>query len=181
MGLFLETIITECGDLNLVKQSISEISKMFPGFEVNESKCRYLDRPGKGIQILLNEGNVTFDKFSEQLSEKLNTWLMFLYIYDEDFWGYFLYDKGKEIDRFSPEPDYFGEDEEPKTYSGNAEIVSRYFGVAKESIEKYLTPWTSEQYDEGDIFAYEGDEFAYADCWQMSDFMDKLGFPYGWD
>ena len=26
--------------------------------------------------------------------------------------------------------------------------------------------------------AYEGDEFTLGDCWQMADFMRKLGYPY---
>lgn len=180
MGLFLETVIVKCDDMSLLKQKITELSKEYPEFELDESGCRYLERHGKGIQLLLNEGCIAYDKFSARLSEKLNTWLMFLYIYDDDFWGYYLYDKGMEMDRFSPDPEYFGEDENAEMYSGDAGIVSKYFGIPAESIENYLVEWTDEHYEEGDLLAYDQDEYAYADPWQMADFMDKLGYPYEW-
>ena len=95
--------------------------------------------------------------------KKISSYVMLLYIYDEDFWGYFLYDKGKEIDRFSPEPEYFGGDGNSVKYKGSAEKIAKYFGISKESIEKYLINWTDEHYDEGDIKAYENDEYAYTD------------------
>lgn len=180
MGLFLETAIVKCDDLSLLKEKISELAVENPKFELDEGGCRYLARNGKGIQVLLSEGSVTYEDFSEKLSKKLDTWVMFLYIYDEDFWGYFLYDKGKEKDRFNPERDYFGKGD-TESCKGNADIISKYFAVPKESFEKYLTAWSDEFYEEGDIFAYDKDEFAYADPWQMADFMDKLGFPYEWE
>lgn len=180
MGLFLETAIVNCNDLNKVKQSLAEISKEIPKFELNADECKY-SQSENGIQLLLNEDCVGYEDFAKALSEKISSHVMLLYIYDEDFWGYFLYDKGREMDRFSPDPEYFGEDEDCEKYSGNADIIAKYFGISKESIEKYLIGWTDEHYEECDIFAYEADEYPYADCWQMSDFMDKLGFPYGWE
>lgn len=179
MGLFLETAIVNSKDLNKVKQSLEEISKEKTKFELNPENCKF-SQSEKGIQLLLNEDCVGYEELAKDLSEKISSYVMLLYIYDEDFWGYFLYDKGTEMDRFSPEPGYFGEDENSERYSGNAEIISKYFGTPKESIEKYLIEWTDEHYEEGDILAYENDEFAYTDCWQMTDFMNKLGFPYRW-
>ncbi len=179
MGLFLETAIVKCDDLNYIKQSLNEISKDNPKLELNPEECKYLQSE-KGIQLLLNENCVGYEGLAKALSEKISSYVMLLYIYDEDFWGYFLYDKGEEMDRFCPDPEYFGEDEDREIYKGNAEVISKYFGVQKESFDKYLTWWTDEYYDEGDILAYDNDEFAYTDCWQMADFMGKLGFPYRW-
>ncbi len=179
MGLFLETAIVNCNDLNKVKQSLEEISKVKPKFELNPEECKY-SQSKNVIQLLLNEDCVGYEELAKDLSEKISSHVMLLYIYDEDFWGYFLYDNGKEMDRFSPDPEYFGEEEDSEKYSGDAEVVSKYFGVSKESIEKYIVGWTDEYYEEGDVMAYGDDEFAYTDCWQMVDFMNKLGFPYRW-
>lgn len=180
MGLFLETAIVNCNDLSFLKQSLSEISREKPDFELKPEECRYSESAGKGIQILLNEDCVGYEKLTRAISEKISSYVMLLYIYDEDFWGYFLYDKGAEIDRFSPEPEYFGEDEDSDKYKGNAEIIAKYFGIEKKNIENYLVKWIDEYYDDGDILAYEDDEYAYTDCWQMVDFMSKLGYSYEW-
>ncbi|MCM1299475.1 MAG: hypothetical protein NC203_11220 [Firmicutes bacterium] len=180
MGLFLETAIVNCSDMSLLKRSLSEISKEKPDFELKPEECRFHQRESRGIQLLLNENCMGYEKLAEAISQKISSYVMLLYIYDEDFWGYFLYDRGREIDRFSPDPEYFGEAEEHSKYKGNAEIVSKYFGIPRESIEKYLVKWTDEFYEDGDISAYENDRYAYADCWQMADFMKKLGFSYEW-
>lgn len=180
MGLFLETAIANCSDLTLLKQKLAEVSNERPKLELKPEECRFAERGEKGIHFLLNENSMCYEKFAEALSEKISSYVMLLYIYDEDFWGYFLYDKGKEIDRFSPEPEYFGEEENSGKYKGSAVEIAKYFGINKETIEKYLINWTDELYDEGNIKAYENDEYCYTDCWQMVDFMDKLGFPYEW-
>lgn len=180
MGLFLETAIVNCNDMNKVRQSLDEIAKEKSKLDLNPEECKY-SQSKNAVQVLLNEDCVGYEELAKDLSEKISSHVMLLYIYDEDFWGYFLYDKGREMDRFSPDPEYFGEDEDSEKYSGNAEIVSKYFGVPRESIEKYIVRWQDEYYEEGDIMAYEDDEFPYADCWQMADFMKKIGFPYGWE
>ncbi|MDE6580500.1 MAG: hypothetical protein K2K41_08210, partial [Ruminiclostridium sp.] len=167
MGLFLETAIVNCNDLNKVKQSLDEISKGKPKLELNPEECKY-SQSGNAVQVLLNEDCVGYEELAKDLSEKISSYVMLLYIYDEDFWGYFLYDNGREMDRFSPDPEYFGENEDSEKYSGNAEIVSKYFGVPLESIEKYIVRWTDEYYEEGDVMSYSYYEYSYPACWQMA-------------
>lgn len=180
MGLFLETAIADCCDLTFLKQMLEEISRERPKLELIPEECRFARNEEKAIQFLLNENSVCYEEFAKALSEKISSYVMLLYIYDEDFWGYFLYDKGMEINRFSPEPEYFGENSDSGIYKGNPEIIAKYFGINKEVIEKYLINWTDKHYEEGNIKAYENDEYVYTDCWQMVDFMNKLGFPYEW-
>lgn len=104
MGLFLETAIADCCDLTFLKQMLEEISRERPKLELIPEECRFARNEEKAIQFLLNENSVCYEEFAKALSEKISSYVMLLYIYDEDFWGYFLYDKGMEINRFSPEP-----------------------------------------------------------------------------
>ena len=68
-------------------------------------------------------------------------------------------------------------DEERELWAGNAEAVTRHWpGVEAKDIENYLVTWDLDQ-EEPDK-AYDDDEFDYHDCWQVVDFMRKLGLEY---
>ena len=45
-------------------------------------------------------------------------------------------------------------------------------------MERYIRFWTEDMMEQYEQPAYPGDEFGQCDCWQMADFMRKLGFPY---
>ena len=45
-----------------------------------------------------------------------------------------------------------------------------------ESIREYLHEWDLEA-DDSDL-AYDDDQFPYNDCWQVTDFMRRLGLVY---
>lgn len=180
MGLFLETAIVNCSDLSFLKQKLTEISKERPKLELKPDECRFVECGEKGIQLLLNENSVCYEEFAKALSEKVSSYVMHLYIYDEFLWGYFLYDKGREIDCFCPDPECLDEEENGDKYKGNAAAVAKYFGITEKSIEKYFVNMIDEPYNVRNVPAYENDKYTYANCWQMADFMDKLGFPYGW-
>lgn len=138
-------------------------------------ECQYMEN-ANGVSILFNEDCIGYDSLAKAVSRESGKAILLLYIYDEDYWGYWLYDKGESIDEFNPVPDYFEDlsEEKLQRLKGNADIIANYFHVEKSSIEKYLVRWSEETVDEK---AYEDDAFGYGD-WQMADFMRKLGYPY---
>lgn len=178
MGLFLQTaIIQNCkkDEVEKVVRELADVSR----FGLVPEECDYVVFD-KGVSILFNDHCIGYEKLAEAISKEVKRPVMLLYIYDEDFWGYFLYDNGEEIDWFSPMPDCLEEisEDEYKKFSGNSRIISKYFGVDEDIIKKYLVYWTEELMDDYDAKAYEDDEFEQCNCWQMVDFMKKIGYPY---
>ena len=72
------------------------------------------------------------------------------------------------------------EREEYDSWSGDAEKLERYIGgFHAGEVERYLTLWTDEMFEGRQARkAYAGDEYGYADCWQMADFLRRIGYPY---
>lgn len=181
MGLFLYIAITKHKDLSKIKEIISETAKVhrdnIEEFQVKEENCQYTEYDS-GIGITFHEGIPT-PKFLAAFSLKTNLPLLFLYIYDGDYWGYTLYDKGKEIDDFSTMQDYFiRSDNKAESSTEHAARIAECFGVNEEAVKNYLIAWTDELMDNEEAKAYFDDNASYGDCWQMTDFMEKLGFPY---
>lgn len=177
MGLFLQTaILPGCGE-EKARSAVSALAQKDGSLELDVSGCKFFSS-SKGVQILFNENCAGYDSLSDGLSELTAGPVMLLYIYDGDFWGYFFCDNGTELDRFTPMPDYFGEDEDPGP-SGNAALIAERFGVPEEVVARYLVEWTDEDF-EGEHRACEDDEFHIGDCWQTVDFMAKLGWSYPW-
>ncbi len=176
MGLFLHTVIIPQGSQREAADAMEKIAGSHPDMELDASACQYLQR-SNGVQILCE--CVVYERLAEALSLEIQRPILLLYIYDEDFWGYFLYENGVELDQFCPMPDYFEEvsAEEADRLSGDPLILSKYFSVDPSDIQNYLCTWTEEMMDE-DEKAYPEDECFQCDCWQMADFMEKLGFSY---
>lgn len=196
MGLFLQTaIIPDCSEA-AVRKAVAAVAEKYsheleaPDFDETSEyhildlmpdDCKYQSAPD-GISILFNEDCIGYESLAGALSEELSKAVLLLYIYDGDYWGYFLYDKGLEIDRFVPMPDYFEtvSKEEKQQMKGNVDIIAKYFHVDKASIEKYIVFWTDKMMNDYSAKAYEDDEFGQCEDWQMVDFMRKLGYPYEW-
>ena len=109
---------------------------------------------------------------------------MQLYLYDDDFWGYFCCENGELLDEFNPMPDYFEEasEEERQRVAGNSALIAERFQVPEAEVAGYLKAWPEDILDADETEkAYESDEFSQGDCWQMADFMAKLGYPYDWE
>lgn len=168
MGLFLGLFLLPEKDILKVKEEIKKYKEPY----LEKWKCFEAE---KGTIIISTE--YTSSKFAQFSSKDLNIPVMYLCIYDGDFWSYLLYADGKIVDDFGPEPNYFGDVKNPEKYKGNAEVLIKYFPyVKKEQIENYLVLWND--YYNKEEKAYPEDEFCYCDCWQMADFMKKLGFKY---
>ncbi|MDE7225207.1 MAG: hypothetical protein K2O34_15680 [Acetatifactor sp.] len=180
MGLFLQTaIIPDCG-LQEAQEAVKNAEEWLD--TLDPAQCCYRETE-QGTIVLFNEDCCGYEELAIQLTTNLPSPVLLLYIYDEDFWGYYFYEKGAELDQFSPMPDYFEDcsPQERQRCAGNSALLARYFSVEQESIERYLRQWTPEmviQYEEDEEKAYPDDEFGQCDCWQMADFMRKLGFPY---
>ena len=133
-----------------------------------------------GVVILLNHGSCLegHDGFFDDISAKNCGTVLAVFVYDSDYWGYTLYDSGKEIDAFCTRPDWliYGEvtEEKLRRYKGNSRVLARYFNVSEASIKNYLIPWEDDSYDKK---AYPDDKHGQED-WQILDFMAKLGYEY---
>ncbi len=120
------------------------------------------------------------DKSSSFLSASLGAPVLSLHIHDGDFWMYVLFVDGEVVDRFNPIPDYWSDLislEQRSEWKGDAEVLARTWqGLDASSIEKYLVPWDLDLENAGE--AYVDDIYPYGDCWQLTDFMKKLGLVY---
>lgn len=177
MGLFLETaVIPRCGE-----DKVREVLSQIPRTEGSGYQCRAV---GGGVSVLFESHCGGYDRLARDMSARLESPVLYLYIYDDDFWGYFLCKGGELLDEFNTMPDYHGEltGEERRQVAGKPALVAEQFQVPEEEIRGYLQPWSEDIWDEEEPpKAYESDEFTQGDCWQMADFMAALGYPYSWD
>ncbi len=171
MGLFLYTLLFPGGEEETCRAALGREAED-PELSIRPEECQWHAFP-KGPAVLLNDGAVGFDS-AGRLSEAADCPVMGLYIYDGDFWGYDLWQRGKALDQFASLSGYFDEDSPPNK-PGDARTVARCFGVEPEQIERYLIPWNEEAMG-GENRAYNDDKAAIGDSWQLADFMEALGF-----
>jgi len=124
-----------------------------------------------------------WDEASRQLSSQLSVPVFSFHIHDEDLWMFVLYDRGEQVAQFNPLPEYWDDgipDEERASWSGDAAtIASRIPGVEIDAISPYLRHWDLDEEAPGK--AFPEDQFHFHDCWQMCDFMRKIGLRYPLD
>ncbi len=138
-----------------------------------------ISRTGKNTTIIYPNGFCEWDDASKHISACLSKTVFSLHIHDGDLWMFVLFNNGNEIGRFNPVPEYWEElDPEVKaTWKGDAELISGVIpNISPNAIAKYFVEWDLEQEEE--LKAYPDDEFAIGDCWQICDFMKKLGLEY---
>lgn len=172
MGLFLHVILFPGGDGAACRAALAREAEDAE-LSVNLEECRW-HQYEKGPAVQLSDYANGWET-AGRLSDGMDGPVLLAYIYDEDFWGYDLWQDGKVLDQFASVHDYFDENEPPNK-PGSAQLVGRCFGVEPERIERYLVPWEE---DALDTYAYEGDWSAIGDPWQMGDFIGVLGFDYG--
>lgn len=177
MGLFLQTaIIPDCKEEE-IRKAVEKLAARSMS-DIDPAQCQYKESEA-GCAVLFNDDCCGYEELAKKLSAALPHPVLLLYIYDGDFWGYFLYENKKEVDCFNSLPDYFDcSPEEQQQCAGDSAVIARYFHVEKEDIQRYLRFWTGDMMERYDEPAYPGDEFGQCNCWQMADFMGKLGFPY---
>ncbi|MCC9604525.1 hypothetical protein LOC68_27590 [Blastopirellula sp. JC732] len=187
MGLFLSMSGVIGKDAAAVEKALAAFAAEKEGEfaqaerTIEDEDCLVLAGEGDRVSILYPSDFFDWDAASQYLSRVLSTPVFSFHIHDEDLWMYLLFRKGQPIDAFNPIPDYWDDnlsEEEIFYWSGNARQVAQAVpGVASEEIENYLKRWEDPDYEEMQK-AYADDEFAAADCWQLLDFLKKLGFEY---
>ena len=116
----------------------------------------------------------------QALSQELKAATFACHIHDGDLWLYEFYLCGKLADKFNSLPSHWGElpPEQEAEWKGDADLLSRHWpNLNADSIRLYLRDET-ESLDDLNSKAYPDDKFAYGDCWQLTDFLRKLGTPY---
>lgn len=174
MGVFLQVLLFPDGnepDCHAALRQAAADPDM--GLKLNECHWHLYE---KGPAVLLNEGSLGYDALTRRLSECVSSPVMDLYIYDDDYWGYWVYQRGAEVDSFASVPDYF-KPGSPPNKPGNAPLVAQLFRAPAQDLLPYLTPWREEDM-ELDLFARDGDSAVIGDSWQMADFMGALGFAF---
>ena len=181
MGVFLHTAVLPGCTIEDIPRKIKSKSKNGYTFDLSGGQCFAGE---KGVQILFEDDEADLGPLAGALSEAVNGPALFAYIYDSDTWGYYLYDRGQEIDCFDAVPEIsFLEtptEEQLTRLAGKPEVLAQYFQVTSEEIQNYLTFWTEELCKEENR-AYPDDRFPYGDCWQLTDFLASLGWswPFG--
>lgn len=180
MGVFLQTAILKGTNRAEFQSILPQIAAEHPEMAIDPDNYRYLTY-ADGIGVLFSDGVVGYEPLAQALSQRLACVAMLLYAYDGDLWGYYLYEHGREVDCFCPMPEYFTDDAgQGEKLQGNAALVGAQFGINPKAIEAYYVRWTEDLAESGKK-AHPSDRFPYGDCWQLVDFMERLGYPFAYD
>jgi hypothetical protein len=185
MGLFLNL----SGVIGASSDEVSKVLAAYAAANAGEFALVQGTTDDQNIGVMAQQGSNTsvfhpsgldhWFELSQELSLRLQKPVFSFHIHDEDFWLYYLFHKGQEVGHFNPVPEYWGimSSEEKQIWAGDAQLISDLVpGVYPSSIEKYLVEWdVSKEVQEK---AYPQDEYLIGDCWQMCDFMKKIGLPY---
>lgn len=143
----------------------------------NSFKAVLIAESGKHVVVIYPSDFMQWDEASEYLSRTLSTSVFSFHIHDGDLWMYALYFRGTKIDQFNPIPAYWDDgiaDNERRSWAGNADAVCRHWPeVTPEAIREYFACWNLLEMAPGK--AYADDEFSFNDCWQVTDFMRRVG------
>ena len=181
MGVFLQTALFPGCEESIARDALEAAAKN-PAFQIDPKTCRYA-QSFEGTQVLMEGDCLGFATLAKALADLSENPVMLLYIYDGDFWGYDFYG-GKEEDHFRTRPDSFGpvSPREKQRLSGNTAALSGWFPTWDTGMmRRYLVHWPDLDEEELEETACPGDQFPYGDCWQMTDFMARLGFPWAFD
>jgi hypothetical protein len=185
MGLFLSLSGVIGAESDEVKKAMSSFAQnQSGGFDLtaastNEPNIGVITRSGSNTTVMYPDGFFEWDEVSKDISEKLGKTVFSFHIHDGDLWMFVLFQSGKEIGHFNPVPEYWEKlsPQEKEKWRGDASLIAGLVPtVSADSIARYFVEWDLE--DESLEKAYPDDEFNINDCWQMCDFMKKVGFAY---
>jgi hypothetical protein len=189
MGLFLSASGVLSPDVDAVRNAIASYVTSIGGtFEpragtTNDRNIGVMQASESTTTVLYPDGFSDWDDLSKFLSLELKKPVFSFHIHDGDLWMFVAFKDGKEVAWFNPIPDYWEQvdEEERNRWAGNPQAVASLVpGLATASIERYFVPWTQ------DVLAaeqksYDDDEFAIGVDWQLTDFIQRLGFAYPLD
>ncbi len=129
--------------------------------------------------VFYEEATGDFDRI-QALSRELGTAVFACHIHDGDLWLYEFYLAGRLTDKFNTLPSYWQQltPEQETEWKGDADVLAEHWpNLTADSVRRYLR--NQEDYlDLSAGKAYADDVYGYADCWQLTDFLRKLGTPY---
>jgi hypothetical protein len=135
------------------------------------------------LSIVLPVSLERSEPLAKRLSQKFEAPVFLFHIHDGDFWMYWLFASGQQVDQFNPIPDYWGttsSDQELNEWAGNAQAIAQNWPDLKpQQVERYLVSWDLESDEPGK--SYPDDRYPYGDCQQLSDFMRRLGLKFPLD
>lgn len=177
MGVFLNLMIVPGRSRAQVQAALGQMDRRTAEQYRLEPDGLQWNEQERGTLVLL-EDSCAYEGLPQVLSRQMEHTAMLCYIYDDDFWGYDLYHRGEWIDTFWTVPDCF-QPEDPRlslhSPRQRAELLGQYLSADPEAVLNYLTPWTRTELDGEGLLAYPGDACTRGDCWQLGDFLRRLG------
>lgn len=122
---------------------------------------------------LLHLDSLLGEPLAAELSRLTGGPAIAIFEYDQDTWGYGLFDCGTLLDQFWSVPKAV--DMAPEKCAGNPEAVHLVFGVSPDLVAPYLRHITQAEHD---LKAFDDDEYTLGDHWVRVDFMRRLGLSY---
>jgi len=136
------------------------------------------ESPKHRTLVVFSDETEHVDEICQALSIELKLPVFYFHVHDGELWLFHLYHDGKLVDRFTQLPDFFGDLDKAsrESWRGNAKLIAELWpDVRHQDIAKYLVF----QHDaSSERKAYRDDEFDPWECWQVCDFMAKLGLEY---
>lgn len=188
MGLFLSASGVLSPDGKAVRDAIAEYVTTIGGtFEprkhTSNGNVAVIQSTEATTTVLYPDGFTEWDDLSKFLSLELKKPVFSFHIHDGDLWMFVAFVEGKEVAWFNPIPDYWEEvgDEERQRWSGDAESLALLIeDLEAGAVERYMIPWTEDLIG-ADQKSYSDDKFPIGVDWQLTDFMQRLGFVYPFD
>lgn len=186
MGLFLSASGVLSPDGKAVEAVIgSYVSNIGGTFKrrdgtTDDSNIGVMQSAHSTTTVLYPDDFMDWDDLSKFLSHELKKPVFSFHIHDGDLWMFVAFADGEEVAWFNPIPDYWEAVDvtERDRWAGNAaSVASLVPGLAAADIEGYFLEWTDDIL-EAEQKSYEDDEFAIGVDWQLTDFMQRLGFTY---
>lgn len=123
--------------------------------------------------LSLHLNSTLINSISKELSKLNDSPVIAFLEYEQEAWGYCLYQNGTLIDNYWN--NYLTLDFEKNDCKANIDLISNLFNVKKELIEPYLI----DIFDKNDLGKVNiQDEFELNDHWVRVDFMKKIGLQY---
>ncbi len=100
MGISFDNVLVRAADPEWVMAALSGVST-YP--------CSVAEEPVSGWVLISLPGREKCDHVAAQLSHRLRTETLRLWMYDSDIWGYSLFRDGEKSDAYDSNPHYFTE------------------------------------------------------------------------
>lgn len=180
MGVFLNVLICPKQGRNAVQRVLDGLDPaLMLQSQLDPAQFQWLEQE-RGTLLQLGDC-LPYEQLPQAVSRGLDGTAMLCYIYDDDFWGYELYHRGEWVDTFWTVPDCF-QPVDPRllrhSQEERARLLARHFQAEAAEVREYLVPWTQADLDGDGELAYPGDASPRGDCWQLGDFLHRLG---NWD